>query len=112
MKEFNSYSLSPQFSPSNVSSEKSFLHKKVDGSGKSFIAKFSELQSFMAISPKYASSNFIYVLLVDRLISSPFSFVGKNEVKIPDLESDCYPSLDSFTFSKPTLTLMPARFFF
>lgn len=64
------------------------------------------------ISPKYLSSNFIYVLLVDSLISSPFNFVGKNEVKIPDLEYGCYPSLVSFTVSKPTLTLMPPRFFF
>lgn len=64
------------------------------------------------ISPKYLSSNFIYVLLVDSLISSPFNFAGKNEVKIPDLEHGCYPSLDSFTVSKPTLTLMPPRFFF
>lgn len=64
------------------------------------------------ISPKYLSSNFIYVLLEDSLISSPFNFVGKNEVKIPDLEHGCYLSLDSFTFSKPTLTLMTPKFFF
>ena len=45
---------------------------------------------------------------MDSSISSPFDFVGKDEVKIPDLEHGYQPPLDSLIFfSKPMLTLMP-----